>query len=411
MAINDLPDSFQAGRIILTQEHPYLSAAVYRVIPIAKPGLGTMAVDQWWRLYFDPLCAWDARTAATVLYHEIGHLLRDHPKRAVGIDRANHAAWNIAADCEINDDVCSELGNRAKWPFPPCTPSSYKWPDGLTAEEYYVMIPKVNVSSGATGDKPKAGSGQCGSASGNKGQWEDGPPPGETDAATGEKGKQDAPPGLSDTEADMVRHVVAEAIQESIKSRGTVPEWLKRWAQTTLNPVVPWQKILAGMVRHAMADVAGMTNFTYQRPSRRATVTREIVFPALRKPTPNVAVVLDTSGSMGEDALSHILAEVSGILKSAGATGVDAIVTDASVKSARRVFKAGQIDLQGGGGTDMRVGIQHALSRPVKPHIIIVLTDGYTPWPDGPVGARVVAGIIGGHKTDVPSWIKRVDCQ
>ena len=167
MAHENLPDKFQAGRVILTQEHPYLSSAIYRVIPVAKPGLGTMAVDAWWRLYFDPTCDWSPRMVSTVLYHEIQHLLRDHPARALGIANVDHKAFNVAADCEINDDVVEELGNKASWPFPPCLPTTVfkpPQPDGLMAEEYYNAIPEDPNGRGS--GQPKAGGGKCGSAGG-----------------------------------------------------------------------------------------------------------------------------------------------------------------------------------------------------------------------------------------------------
>jgi predicted metal-dependent peptidase len=112
---------------------------------------------------------------------------------------------------------------------------------------------------------------------------------------------------------------------------------------------------------------------------------------------------------MTEKDLAEVLGEINGILKSAGAVGADVLVADADVKSAKRVFKPTQIDLRGGGGTDMRVGIDAALKRTPRPHVIIVLTDGETPWPDSPVSARVVAAIVGGYRGEVPNWIKRVD--
>jgi predicted metal-dependent peptidase len=112
---------------------------------------------------------------------------------------------------------------------------------------------------------------------------------------------------------------------------------------------------------------------------------------------------------MSEKDLAECLGEINGILKSAGAVGVDILVADADVKSAKRVFKASQIELSGGGGTDMRVGIAMALKRTPRPHVIIVLTDGETPWPDSPVKAKVIAAIVGGYTGVVPDWIKRID--
>lgn len=405
MATHDLPDNFQAARVKLSQDRPYLAAALYRVVPVAKPGLGTMAVDAWWRLYFDPTCNWEVPVIANVMYHEVGHLLRDHSGRAKSLTEYDPNLWNRAADAEINDDIIAE--GRNDWPFEPCTPGkSFSMPDGLTAEEYYASVPQDKHGSSAGDGTPKPGSGECGGAAGNPGNYEDGPPFGQEDAK-GNKGKEGAARGLGEVEADMVRAQVARDIQDASKSQGTVPAWLDRWANGILTPKVDWRKVLAGQVRQALADAAGAVNFTYTRPSRRQVPN--VILPNLRRPVPNIAVVVDTSGSMGEEMLSRILGEVNGILKAAGAqSGVDCIVCDANVKSAARVFKAEQIKLAGGGGTDMRVGIEAAMRRSVRPHAIIVLTDGYTPWPSAPIGPRVIAAIVGAGSESTPDWIKTV---
>ena len=44
-----------AARLNLTLEkYPYLTYILYNLTPVPTPGLGTMAVDKWWRLYYDP---------------------------------------------------------------------------------------------------------------------------------------------------------------------------------------------------------------------------------------------------------------------------------------------------------------------------------------------------------------------
>src|SRR5437764_1272375 len=52
------------------------------------------------------------------------------------------------------------------------------------------------------------------------------------------------------------------------------------------------------------------------------------------------------------------------------------------------------VQLTGGGGTDMRVGITAATRARPAPHVIVVLTDGDTPWPDEPTRARLVCAVI-----------------
>jgi predicted metal-dependent peptidase len=75
---------------------------------------------------------------------------------------------------------------------------------------------------------------------------------------------------------------------------------------------------------------------------------------------------------------------------------------------AQRVSRAEQIELSGGGGTDMRVGIAAALALAQRPDVIVVLTDGLTPWPEHPVGARVIAGLIGDGAPPTPEWMEVV---
>ena len=63
-----------------------------------------------------------------------------------------------------------------------------------------------------------------------------------------------------------------------------------------------------------------------------------------------------------------------------------------------RVTSGQQIALAGGGGTDMRVGIQSALALRERPGVVIVLTDGLTPWPKEPASCRLIAVLIGSDK-------------
>lgn len=57
----------------------------------------------------------------------------------------------------------------------------------------------------------------------------------------------------------------------------------------------------------------------------------------------------------------------------------------------------------------MRRGIDYAMSLPEPPDVIVVLTDGGTPWPAEPTPVPVVACLIGpyakGASAAVPDWI------
>ncbi len=73
----------------------------------------------------------------------------------------------------------------------------------------------------------------------------------------------------------------------------------------------------------------------------------------------------------------------------------DIIPCFAEGTAVRRVSKAAQVSLAGGGGTDMGAGIAAAAELRPRPDVIVVLTDGFTPWPVlGPAGIKVVIGLL-----------------
>jgi predicted metal-dependent peptidase len=203
---------------------------------------------------------------------------------------------------------------------------------------------------------------------------------------------------------------VAQEVIAHDKRAGDVPGGLLRWAREILNPKINWRKVLAAELRRAVAEVAGAVDYSYRRPSRRAAVAGNVVLPALRRPVPDVAVVCDTSGSMTDDLLAAALAEVEGLLRALGlARQVRVLACDYAAGPARRVSSARQIQLVGGGGTDMGAGIAAAVALRPRPAITVVLTDGYTPWPPAaPKGTRVVIGLLGTGAPDAPAWARAV---
>ena len=64
---------------------PYMTHQVMTLIPVERPGLGTMAVDEYCRLYFDPafLEGRDLKHLAFVVLHEAIHVWSRHAKRAL----------------------------------------------------------------------------------------------------------------------------------------------------------------------------------------------------------------------------------------------------------------------------------------------------------------------------------------
>lgn len=211
----------------------------------------------------------------------------------------------------------------------------------------------------------------------------------------------------------MTRRRVAQAVRDHAanRSRGHLPAGWRRWADQTLAaPTIPWRRVLASAVRRAIAHAAGCHDYAYSRPGRRRIP--RIITPALRRPLVTVAAVVDTSGSMGQSELDAAMAEVKGVITAAGigTQRLTVLACDAAVGATSRVRRVEEVQLVGGGGTDMRVGIAAAEAARPRPDVIVVFTDGYTPWPERPTRARLVVAIIGAQATSVhaPDWATTV---
>ena len=121
-------------------------------------------------------------------------------------------------------------------------------------------------------------------------------------------------------------------------------------------------------------------------------------------------MVCDTSGSMTADLLAMVLAEVEGLLRALGlARQVRVLACDTAFAPAQRVSSARQVQLVGGGGTNMGAGIEAAAALRPRPAVTVVLTDGYTPWPAAaPKGMRIVVGLLGAQAPPAPPWARSV---
>ncbi|WP_405666290.1 VWA-like domain-containing protein [Streptomyces sp. NBC_01166] len=376
-----------AARYRAAADRPYLASALYALTVVESDEVPTMGVDRHWRCYVSSRFVERTPVAelAAVWVHEVAHLLRDHHGRAEMLPAAEQRdrhRVNVAQDCEINDDL---IADGLPLPAGRLEPRLFGLPEGQLFEAYLPALPPSPVTH------------DCGSgAHGQPSPWESG---GRTEATV-----------VGTVEAEALRRATAEAMRAHVRARGALPGGWQRWADGILEPTVDWRQVLAGAVREAAAWAAGAVDYTYRRPSRRSAALRGVVLPSLRRPLPQVAVVIDTSGSMGEAEIASALAEVTGVLREVGIRGnrVTVLACDADVQAVSRVTSAEQVTLGGGGGTDMRVGIAAALRGRERPDVIVVLTDGHTPWPDETPACRLVAALIGPSAPAAPPWVETV---
>jgi predicted metal-dependent peptidase len=144
---------------------------------------------------------------------------------------------------------------------------------------------------------------------------------------------------------------------------------------------VDWRKALGWQLRNAVANRAGETTLTYRRRARRNPT--DFILPGRVDPQVNIAVVWDTSGSVGDTDLTTIATELEGLLRTVNVADdqITVLTTSVQVTGVQKVSSMRQAFTMDRGGTDMRVGIDAALE--------------LKPWPDEPVpGTTLIAGIL-----------------
>ncbi|MEU9136825.1 VWA-like domain-containing protein [Streptomyces sp. NPDC048404] len=386
-------EKLYAARLHAARARPYLATALFALHTVASRRVPTMAVDRHWRCYVSPgfVDRTPVEDLAGVWVHEVSHLLRDHHGRSERFARqhgltgpAERLRMNIAADCEINDDA---FGTGLVRPEGAVMPQLLNLPPGELMEDYlrqFRLGPRTEAMAWL----------DCGSgADGREREWDLGP---------------DGAHGLSAQERDAVRFRVAQGI----KARpGKSPAGWERWAEDAFHPPQPWRELLGAAVRSAASGPGAGEDYTYGRPSRRSASVPGVVLPSLRRRPPRVSVVIDTSGSVSDAELGSALLEVSAISRAVGGRRdlVTVVSCDAAAGVAHPLCRAEGIPLLGGGGTDLRSGFTAALRARPRPDVVVVLTDGQTPWPESRPPCRTVVGLFprghGSCDEDDPDYV------
>lgn len=358
--------SVQAARIRAAHQRSYFAPALFSLIPVETDLIASMAVDAHWRLYYnvDWLTRHSVEENAALLIHEVSHLLRDHHGRRKTAGVADHRRWNTAGDCEINDDL-----QREGMPLPgdPPTPAKYGLESGNSAEMYYGQLPPSAREMQPAYD--------CGSgAHGDRRTWE---LPADDDSESGV-------PGVDRLKAELVRREVARAIDKMSPYSTDVSFAWRRWARATLAPKVDYMATIRHAVRRALRDsTLGRYDRTYRRPHRRQACYGEFIMASFYQPRPRPGFLIDTSSSMDDSQLSRAVSELAGLTRQLG-YGREVVVAccDGAVQKVQKVFSATNVQLYGGGGTDIGAGIRVFMERRVDPiDLLVIVSDCHTPWP------------------------------
>lgn len=297
------------------------------------------------RLYFNPkfVMSLDMAELIGLMVHEIMHVALGH---AVRVGSRDHLIWNIACDAIINA-ICKANGLKL-----PKGGVSILDAEKVSEEEMYSTL----ISGGWNSKNSFT-----------------------PDISYDDLDDDDDFPMSEAEKADIINEMrgrVSVAMAHA-RTAGQMPAGLDRIVENLMQPLVPWQEQL----RHYAEQVV-RSGETWAIRSRRV---RSVYMPGHRSNAMGeVGVITDTSGSLSSDELDQLCSEIVGIVEAVNPERVRIMWADAAVAGEQEFQRGEPLDLRpkGGGGTDMRIPLQAMAA--YDPVVVILLTDGGTPWPDVP---------------------------
>lgn len=361
--------------------------------PVETPKFGTMGVDQKGNLYYDPewVNSLTEEQLRGTLIHEILHLaletfLRKGNRDAMIISL--HAdgsikptlVWNLSSDFAIN-----LLVKQNGMELPPNVCYDEKYNNWMAEEIYDDLMKKFKNMPKFTSyavmeseDKlngEQEGEGQLGKDSKEQVQSKAG-----KDKNSGEEKEKEGEgepdkPKLNATPINWRDKLIEAAL--NAKARGCTPLGMDRFFEKSLFPKANWRALLRRFVSEIMKS-----DYTFNRPNRRFIHSGLYLPSKVQDDGLELILGIDTSGSISQDDLSQFYAEVISI-RDAFNCKLTVITCDAQIHEVIKVKNHEKLDIKmkGGGGTDMCEIFRYIDEKKLKPKVVIVLTDGYTPFP------------------------------
>jgi predicted metal-dependent peptidase len=408
---------------------PYFASVIYGFIYTPVEGARTMFCTPRMILGYDPEWAMEGTVEelAADIVHEVHHFRREHFVRGALVE--DKKLFNLAGDLAINPDLKAGGWKLATTKRPAVFPEHYGLPPGLTTEQYYELLlqqkhktgqrpkpknaqpkdgkgpPQPNAGGGEEQDESEEAQegicqGSCGGIAGNP-------------SSSGLEAKLDAQKNVGRSEAEIkgIEKKLANDIKEfaAKNGRGSVPSSLLDWATTfETESYVRWQDELAQVLRDNTGRIqSGGDDFSLQRPAKRS-IMRGMPRPGLVEHLPEVAILRDSSGSMGSKQLTDACREAYYVMEALGIDEVWFADADTAIsvpwKRVGAQFFKELTEVYGRGGTDFRQPIESALALNPHPDIIVYTTDG-----DGsvarmpPPDAAVIWCIVPSHYNKAPA--------
>jgi len=365
-----IADRLIRARIEMLMTTPFFGNLATRLQMVdASDWLPTAATDAKF-FYFNRDFV-DALTDAEIIWllgHEIMHCVYDHMDP---VRRGNRIPllWNVANDYVINWELeQAKLGRRIrKEIIEVCFDKQYA---DQTSEEVYDRLYEeleaqgkiqqvtfdMHLERGAgTGDAADSDSDQPGE-------------PGQNGPAKYTDAQQ------AENQLDF-QNAVIQAAQAA--GAGNTPAGVRRMLRELLEPELDWRTLLARQIRSQVRS-----DYTWMRPSRKGSQSDVILPGANTENTCDVAVALDTSGSITSQDLLEFLSEVAGIMNQFTEFRLKLWCFDTAVHNVQEftehnIDELSEYKLQGGGGTLFECNWRYMQDNDFTPKQFVMFTDMY----------------------------------
>ena len=252
-------------------------------------------------------------------------------------------------------------------------------------------------------DKDESSSGDTNS--GNEQQEDDIDASSDYEPAQNTSGDDDSPSQGERTPADVSNEANAEGIERpspldvvntmkataqrarggSSFGLGTADYLEKMIVQNMQAPKTNWRIVLSRIISLSRNRKSFQsTERTFSKINVRASAfLGDIIMPGLTSYAPKIIMGIDTSGSMANDDIMLALNESEGIIRTgSGSNDFSVFCIDTKMKDIQPVSKIQDLDITGGGGTDMAPAFEYisSLSAYNRPDVFVLATDGFVPW-------------------------------
>ncbi len=356
-----------------------------------------------------------------VMMHEIMHVVLQHCMRGNDFESER---FNIACDIVVNSNILLENNMNVKSiTLANYGESMHLAPDGkegytYTAEQVYDLLPPMN--NGKSLNMPgSVHSGKNGGGTGDSCAWQDGRAKKQQGKAKSSKGgiwddhsqwgKTEEDDTLRDVWVKRFRDAAqAISIRDPSNARGLMPAFAKRILEELMKPQTDWRTILNEFIQEEVND------YSFSPPDRRFDDNPFFLpdFNEKDEIIEDILFMIDTSGSMSDKMITAAYSEIKGAIdqfngKLKGWLGFfDAAIIEPVPFEDENEFKV--IRPAGGGGTDFQIIFeyvqQHMQEKP--PASIIILTDGYAPFPKEHLAAGIPVLWLLNNEEVKPPWGK-----